>query len=716
MAGDKGGHSGLVNIDKGHDMYMAPTVDQKFNTYRPPYFPVACWHIYDIRFEFDSSFVLPDAQDELADFKRLCGEHPESPVTIFGHADPVGNEDYNKGLSGRRARAVYALVTRDVDAWEELYTKSNSGGDIWGSKCYKKMLEATGMDPNTPNTKAKRAEVFRAYMDFLCGDFQLDKGRFLGKGADPNGKADYQGCGEFNPLLLFSKAEQKEFDKPQNHNKRNQENGPNRRVIAYLFRKDTVVDPGKWPCPAAKDGVAGCKKRFWSDSSARLTLGADRRLFESTHDTFACRFYHRIANASPCESLQAPPTLMKIWNLKWVPEKGACGDKVKFTGETNLVDGTILKWGVKTDKGDVSKFKPFEATVGGGKFEQEVEIKNIGFNDGSSFLDKVLAEAVLQENVAVVESDKAILTVEALLDAAEQTYIKDRNNEWGANQEYVNHAEFKQELVKFRHMVSAGFEFVYARGGYTLKGGGITGSVPGCPRPNERWGRSTVGDMIPEIYHDGTSWQPIPAAWLTSSTFDYNSVAFHKKGSKWVALDYEPWEFPGGFEDVDEDDPLWEASQQKMVQATHDLWTDILQTQREDCKSEPGTRCCRYDVEVNIKFKKAKKWGKHTIAMCPGDQRAHASCWYMGGDPNVAAHETGHHLDNPDEYLNGAIDPAVNVPGEIVNGVQVDGTDTLMGRGTKLRVRHLKAIAEKNADLIKAAYGRTYKYIGVTKV
>ena len=717
MAADRGGHSGLVTIDKGHDMYMAPTVDQKFNSYRPPYFPVACWHIYDIRFEFDSSFVLPDAQDELADFKRLCAEHPDSPITIFGHADPVGNDDYNKGLSGRRARAVYALVTRDTDAWEELYSKSNSGGDIWGSKSYKTMLEAVGMDKNTPNNKAKRAEVFQAYMDFLCGDFQLDKGRFLAKGADANGKGDYQGCGEFNPLLLFSKAEDKDFQKPQNHNKRNQENGPNRRVIAYLFRKGTVVDPGKWPCPAAKDGVAGCKKRFWSDSAARLTLGADRRLFESTHDTFACRFYHRIASASPCESLQAPPTLMKIWNLKWTPEKGVCGDKAKFTGETNLVDGTVLKWDLTAPKGDLSKAKhAFETTVAGGKFEHEFLIKNVAFTDGATFADKILAEAVLQENVAVVEGAKAILTIEALLDAAEQTYVKDRNNEWGANQEYVNHSEFKQKIVKFRNMVAASFDFIKARGGYILTGDKI-GWWPasGGPGFSKRWGRSTVAGMEPEEYHNGSEWKPIPANWK-DSTFDYNSVAFVKKGSKWVSVDDSSDVFPGGFEDYDINVAVYVEQRRRMVQATHDLWTDILRIKRNNCPSDPGTRCCRYDVEVNIAFNEVFSYGAHTIAMCPGDLRAHARCWYMGGDANVAAHETGHHLDNPDEYLNGAIDPAVNVPGEIVNGVQVAGTDTLMGRGTKLRKRHLKAIVEMNKRLIKKAYGRDYEYVAVKKV
>ena len=53
--------------------------------------------------------------------------------------------------------------------------------------------------------QATRAALFRAYMDWICGrDFILDPAKDFLAGSDPKGKGDYQGCGEFNPLLLFS--------------------------------------------------------------------------------------------------------------------------------------------------------------------------------------------------------------------------------------------------------------------------------------------------------------------------------------------------------------------------------------------------------------------------------------------------------------------------------------------------------------------------------
>ncbi len=80
-------------------------------------------------------------------------------------------------------------------------------------------------------------------------------------------------------------------------------NSPNRRVVVLMFRVGSSVSPGKWPCPAAVDGVAGCKQRFWSDGETRRSsrLPNDDREFSKSKDTFACRFYQRLTTSSPCE-------------------------------------------------------------------------------------------------------------------------------------------------------------------------------------------------------------------------------------------------------------------------------------------------------------------------------------------------------------------------------------------------------------------------------
>jgi hypothetical protein len=303
-----------------------------FNAVEPGLFTVACWRMDDARFDFDSSFVMPAAKKELALLRQVHDEHIGHPLTIFGHADPTGTDDYNKALSGRRAQAIYGLLVRDTDLWEDLYSHP-FGGDQWSKKHVTLMLSAIPSDsgpvyteaapgPGSASTNAvklfqeehgltsdgdagakTRKELFKAYMDVLCdGDaLKLDPSEMLGKGAMGNGKGDYQGCSEFNPVLVFSVDEAKVLDQPAHHAERNGQNSVNRRVVIFFFRKGTTIDDASWPCPRVKEGTAACKDRFWSDGDKRRNPQDKRRLHEVTHDTFACRFYDRLAMKSPCE-------------------------------------------------------------------------------------------------------------------------------------------------------------------------------------------------------------------------------------------------------------------------------------------------------------------------------------------------------------------------------------------------------------------------------
>jgi outer membrane protein OmpA-like peptidoglycan-associated protein len=129
-----GGIAGTSNDPVMPSLRVAPATDQQHNTLRPRLVPLACWKVEDVRFEFDSSFPRPEIGQELPALGALIDQHTvdgvKPPVSLFGHADPVGDEEYNKKLSGRRAKAMYALLCRDVDKWEELYTQP-LGGDNW---------------------------------------------------------------------------------------------------------------------------------------------------------------------------------------------------------------------------------------------------------------------------------------------------------------------------------------------------------------------------------------------------------------------------------------------------------------------------------------------------------------------------------------------------------------------------------------------------------
>lgn len=309
---------------------VGPATGSESNAYRAGLIPLACWRVEDIRFDFDSSLVRPDILDEIRQLARLVQAHPECPLSIFGHTDPSGDDAYNKKLSGRRAQAIYALLTREVSLWEDLYSNP-LGHDDWRIRAEQLMLQDldyepgrtdgvndnptrdalkrfqqnSGLSPSGSSDAGTRKKLFQAYMMALCGpQFRLTKTDFLGRGQDPDGKADYQGCSEFNPAMVFSQQEHNRYQAASDKTERNLQNTSNRRVVIYLFRKGSKVLPNRWPCPAATVGEGQCRARFWSDGEQRRSrrLPAERRQFPQTQDTFACRFYHRLATGSPCEA------------------------------------------------------------------------------------------------------------------------------------------------------------------------------------------------------------------------------------------------------------------------------------------------------------------------------------------------------------------------------------------------------------------------------
>jgi Putative peptidoglycan binding domain len=232
-------------------------------------------------------------------------------------------------------------LIRDVALWEELYSIP-IGNDNWGLKALQTMLAAVGFPPGDldgkmgPETSeavksfqtgnglapdgrpgpATRKVLFAAYMDQLCGkDLRLDKKEDFLAGTDSQGKGDYQGCSEFNPKSIFSQRKADAFAKDSDHTDRNEQNASNRRVIGLLFRPGSRVLASRWPCPRVKEGVAGCRKRFWSDGEERRSrrLPEDDRTLAATHDTFACRFYDRLSNSSPCEEpLRLVPLIIRL--------------------------------------------------------------------------------------------------------------------------------------------------------------------------------------------------------------------------------------------------------------------------------------------------------------------------------------------------------------------------------------------------------------------
>ena len=65
----------------------------------------------NVFFNFDSYELLPSSKSELQRMLGVMDENTTIKVTIIGHTDSIGTEEYNQVLSERRAKAVVAYLT-----------------------------------------------------------------------------------------------------------------------------------------------------------------------------------------------------------------------------------------------------------------------------------------------------------------------------------------------------------------------------------------------------------------------------------------------------------------------------------------------------------------------------------------------------------------------------------------------------------------------------
>jgi peptidoglycan-associated lipoprotein len=71
----------------------------------------------DIYFDFDKSTLTPAAQDNLMRKAEWLRENPDATVTVEGHCDDRGTNEYNLALGDRRAESAKAfLVDLGIDA------------------------------------------------------------------------------------------------------------------------------------------------------------------------------------------------------------------------------------------------------------------------------------------------------------------------------------------------------------------------------------------------------------------------------------------------------------------------------------------------------------------------------------------------------------------------------------------------------------------------
>ena len=224
-----------------------------------------CNEVVGAHFDFGRSFVRSSAFPSLIHISKALREDDDRKGMIFGHTDLSGSEALNKELSERRGKAVYALLTHDSDAWEQLFSGTADGPnwkEKWDVEEAQHMLNAIGCAddsggplkedgirgtctkqaihrfqagkyPNCPpeqkplarsDTLGKdgRKELFLAYAKQIS-EVPVDKERLSNVGG-----AKYMGCGEFNPRNKHAGDEE------------------SRRTMVLVF--ESAAEPQDLPC------------------------------------------------------------------------------------------------------------------------------------------------------------------------------------------------------------------------------------------------------------------------------------------------------------------------------------------------------------------------------------------------------------------------------------------------------------------------------------
>jgi hypothetical protein len=395
-----------------------------------------------------------------------------------------------------------------------------------------------------------------------------------------------------------------------------------------------------------------------------------------------------------------------VWNLKWSVDKASCGSKVKLTGETNLPDGE-LKLVLRPRELPSPKLPKPSVKVKDGKLSYDWEVKDIEHKSSDTpakHFDQVHLEVTTEDDT--IACNVAVLVVEAVGTAPSQKF--DANRSWSG---FTNHSRFEQKLDKFVNVVDAKLSVLKGWGGtyVDLRSAGITGTAGGCPWAGYRWARPSGMSMVPAQYYDGHAWVPLPAGFVPSAT-NYQAVGFYKSGTSFKGVSGGTW--PEAFADYDFNGAKYTKVRETWCKQAHDQWTDKFKIEREGCASDKAVTCCRYGVEVTLTFDEVKAFGSDVVLLAPGALRSNAGLWFMGDTSNMPAHETGHILDNPDEYAGGAVDTSLSGDGA-VNGIDAD---CIMGQNmTTTKKRHYHAFAEMNGRLVKSVSGVESKYKVVDK-
>ena len=114
-----------------------------------------------ILFDFDKTDIKPEAQEDIAKLVESMNNNPDTDILVVGHTDNTGTDQYNQGLSERRARAVKRFAVSEGLAGRRVQTEGRSFHE-----------------PIADNsTEAGRAQNRRVEIVIVANDKMIDEAR-----------------------------------------------------------------------------------------------------------------------------------------------------------------------------------------------------------------------------------------------------------------------------------------------------------------------------------------------------------------------------------------------------------------------------------------------------------------------------------------------------------------------------------------------------------
>jgi outer membrane protein OmpA-like peptidoglycan-associated protein len=117
----------------------------------------------DILFDFDKADIKPTAETELTKLGLIIREKRTGDVTIIGHTDAKGSDNYNMGLSDRRADSVKNWLVKYAQINAEVITTEGLGE----TQPIAPNVKADGSDDIDGRTKNRRVDVIIQTKDML---------------------------------------------------------------------------------------------------------------------------------------------------------------------------------------------------------------------------------------------------------------------------------------------------------------------------------------------------------------------------------------------------------------------------------------------------------------------------------------------------------------------------------------------------------------------